>query len=138
MAVNLQVCGPLMENRISSNVKCTLVVTKQDWKLGAVNMKIFEWIEKPLQFTCSRCQCMVISFRRGSKNLICFWVLHDIKELPKKKHYPVMERLVSTQPAQSASGNPCKIKEEFMGKNKPFPEHPLRYLSTINAALWCI
>lgn len=36
-----------------------------------------------------------------------FLVLHEIRDLPKKKHCPKMDFLVSLQPAQSASENPC-------------------------------
>lgn len=54
MAINFQVFDPLMKDKISSNVKITLIVTKLNWKLGALDMEIFEKVEKPLQFTCSR------------------------------------------------------------------------------------
>lgn len=67
--------------------------------------------------------------------MICFFVLHEIRELPKKKHWPEIDLLVSRQPAQSASENPCKLIEEFLGKNKPLPGHPLRYLRTLKAAV---
>ena len=70
--------------------------------------------------------------------VICFFVLQEIRECPIKKHWPKMERLLSTQPAQSASENPCRWREEFLGKNKPLPGQLLRYLSTLKAALWWV
>jgi len=37
----------------------------------------------------------------------CFLVCHEIKDLPKKKHWPEMDVLASLQPVQSASEKPC-------------------------------
>ena len=69
------------------------------------------------------------------ETVICFLVLHEMKDFPMKKHWPVMERLVSTHPAQSVCENPCKWSEESLGKNKPSLGQPLRYLRTLNAAV---
>jgi hypothetical protein len=66
--------------------------------------------------------------------VICFLVLQEIMELPKKKHWPEMDLHVSRQPAQSASEKPCKVREESLEKNKPLPGQPLRYFRTLKAA----
>jgi hypothetical protein len=68
------------------------------------------------------------------ETVICFLVLQEINELPKKKHWPEIDLLVSIHHAQSASESPCKVIEELLGKNKPLPGQPLRYLRTLRAA----
>ena len=67
--------------------------------------------------------------------VICFLVLQEMRELPKKKHWPEIDLLVSRQPAQSASEKPCKVMEELLGKNKPLPGQTLRYLRSLRDAL---
>jgi hypothetical protein len=43
-------------------------------------------------------------------------VLYEINDLPKKKHWPEIERLMSTHPSYSASLKPCRRREESLGK----------------------
>jgi hypothetical protein len=67
----------------------------------------------------------------------CFLDFQQTRDWPMKKQKPVIDLLVSGQPPQSASLNPDSCKEEFLGKNKPVPGLPLRYLKTLCAALKC-
>ncbi|MCI65662.1 hypothetical protein A2U01_0086920, partial [Trifolium medium] len=65
----------------------------------------------------------------------CFFVLHEMRDCPMKKHWPEMERRVSLQPAQSASEKPMRCKGESRGKKIPRPRHDFKYLRTQMAAL---
>lgn len=49
----------------------------------------------------------------------CFLDFQEIKEDPRKTQKPVMERLVSKQPAQSASQKALRRKSDSAEKNKP-------------------
>src|SRR3954462_5647433 len=57
----------------------------------------------------------------------CFFVRHEIRDCPRKKHDPEMERRVSLQPAHSASEKPNKPSFELCGNYKPLAGHDLRY-----------
>jgi hypothetical protein len=67
--------------------------------------------------------------------VICFLAFHETRDDPKKKQYPVVDLLVSIQPAQSASEKPSNWSSECLGKSKPLPGLCLRYLITLHAAL---
>ena len=67
--------------------------------------------------------------------MLCFLVRHDIREEPRKKHKPVMDLLVSTHPAQSASVKPKSCMCDDLEKNKPLPGEFFKYLITLHAAL---
>ncbi len=60
----------------------------------------------------------------------CFLDFQEIKEEPRKTQNPVMDRLVSKHPAQSASQKPLSVKSDAAGKNKPCPGDDLIYLNT--------
>ena len=65
------------------------------------------------------------------ETVCCFFDFQDIKESPRNTQYPVIDLLVSGQPAQSESEKDfkCKLLEEE--KNSPCPGDPLIYLRTL-------
>jgi hypothetical protein len=67
------------------------------------------------------------------ETVFCFLALHEIREVPRKKQYPDVDLLVSTQFAQSASAKPSNWIVEVLEKNNPLPGVPLRYLTTLQA-----
>jgi hypothetical protein len=66
--------------------------------------------------------------------VFCFLALQEIREEPRKKQYPDVDLLLSTQLAQSASAKPRICIDELLGKNKPLPGVPFKYLITLQPA----
>jgi hypothetical protein len=60
----------------------------------------------------------------------CFLDFQEINEDPRKKQHPVMDRLVSEQPAKSASQIAFSLKSDFARKKRPCPSAALTYLNT--------
>ncbi|MCI29457.1 putative disease resistance protein (TIR-NBS-LRR class), partial [Trifolium medium] len=83
VAIDLQVLGALVENGI-----------------GCYIYNI-HWSS---QVAAARARYSASDEERETVN--CFFVLQDMRDFPRKKHWPEMDLLVSTQPAQSASENP--------------------------------
>lgn len=72
---------------------------------------------------------------RTSIPFVVFFVLHDTKDDPKKQQYLVIDFLVSTQLARSASEKPNNYKMESLGNKRPRPGLPFKYLRTLQAEL---
>ena len=59
--------------------------------------------------------------------VVYFLVFHEIRALPRKMQYPVIDRLMIEHRAQSTSQNPLSSKFPLAGKYNPCPGAPLRY-----------
>ena len=64
----------------------------------------------------------------------CFLDFHEINESPKNTQNPVVDLLVSTQDAQSASVKAFKWKSDLDDRRMPWIGHPLMYCNTLQAA----
>jgi len=60
------------------------------------------------------------------ETVLCFFAFHEMKELPIKKQYLVMDHRESMQLPQSASLKPVSRISESRGKNNPCPGQPFR------------
>lgn len=90
-----------------------------------------------MQFTCICSKCSIYSASEENlETLNCFFVLHDMRDLTKKKHCPKTDLIESMHPAQSASENPKIWRLESLGKNNPWLGQLLRYLRTLKVAAW--
>jgi hypothetical protein len=58
----------------------------------------------------------------------CFFAHHEMRLLPRNVQYPIVERLVVEQPAQSASEKAQRSSVEWEVKFKPVSIVPLIYL----------
>lgn len=66
--------------------------------------------------------------------VLCFFVFHDTGELPNIMKYPVVDRLVTGQLAQSESQYAYNCMSQTDGKNSTCPGFPFRYRTTRRAA----
>ncbi|PNX62593.1 hypothetical protein L195_g061219, partial [Trifolium pratense] len=62
MEVNIKVFCAFVEDRISSNMECTLVLTIKNRKFGTSDMKIIEQVDKPLELTSCSSKSTVLCF----------------------------------------------------------------------------
>jgi hypothetical protein len=80
---------------------------------------------KPKHLTKGGCHRSVLRFSEYLEILICLLDFHEISDSPKKTQYPIMDRRVSGQPAQSESQKAFNWREHEVGKNKPCPSEVL-------------
>jgi hypothetical protein len=80
VAINVEVLGAFMKDRVGSYVKGTLIITIKDGKLGASDVQVLKKVNKPLEFTCSRGEGAILSLRRGTSIVGCFLVRQEIRD----------------------------------------------------------
>ena len=95
--------GALMEDGIRSNLNSTRVVCMEESRSSLVNPIS---ANRPRSQTISEQAANMARYSDSVEDLetqSCFLLFQEIKESPRNIHQPVIERLVSGQPAQSAS-----------------------------------
>ena len=115
------------------------------WKLGLEARWTVAWLWQKTSFgptsmpnSFKRVETHMISLVRLAKawcsvsakerdTVCCCFNFHEMREFPKNTQWPIVERRVSRQLPQSASGYAFKEREKVVGKKNPWPGEHLRY-----------
>lgn len=65
----------------------------------------------------------------------CFFMRHEMRNLPMKKYCSEMDLCVSARPAQSTSKQPIYYRCESLERKIPRAWNPLRYMRVLMASL---
>jgi hypothetical protein len=68
MAINLNVFGSLMKNRVGYNIKSCLIITEKKSSQGMSNLKISKQREQPSDFTSGNGHGSIVSLCRRSRD----------------------------------------------------------------------
>lgn len=113
VTINLDKLQKLMESRIMSKIYGRSVVAVDRCWFVETNVKIFEEVVHPLDFTCEGGNCFMYSGSELERDsVVCFFDFYKIGDFPRKITYLVTGLLVVEQVAQSLSTKPERIKLE--------------------------
>ena len=113
VTINLDMLQKLMESRIMSKIYGRSVVVVDGCWFVETNVKIFEEVVHPLDFTCEGGNCSMYSgLELERDSVVCFFDFYKIGDFPRKNAYLVTGVLVVGQVAQSLSAKPKRIKSE--------------------------
>lgn len=69
-----------------------------------------------------------------SDTVACFLLLHEMRDIPRKKQYPVIDLRVSEHVPQSESLKTFSLSSLLVGKKRPYAGASLMYRRTLIAA----
>lgn len=113
VTINLDKFQNLMESQIMSKIYGRSVAAVDGCWFVETNVKIFEEVVHPLDFTCEGGNCSMYSGSELERDsVVCFFDFYEIGDFPRKIAYLVTGLPVVEQVAQSLSAKPERIKLE--------------------------
>jgi hypothetical protein len=118
MVAYLDVLGPVVLNRIISNLDGTLIIT-QEWHLVTMNTIILQGFPHPKKLSTTTHGCHMLGFGVEGDTQFCFLEYQLTKDLSRNWQVPEVDFLSTLSPAQSEFEYPTSSKLDPFEYQRP-------------------